>query len=177
MLDAYDAALASSAASVEEAQAAAAALAAQLADAELHMQMQQSTADDTLTTIAAKSAGRSSRHCSSTSGPLAALRQHQKHLEQQLAKQHTEYARLQRENIKLVRCKKQFDGAAQKLNEAVAAQTVAQSAVQEARLRAAAEAGKAEKLQQQVSNRVQAASSRTSATLLVKESVCVPYVH
>lgn len=82
---------------------------------------------------------------------LRALRQHQKHLEQQIMKQQQELSKLQRDNIKLTRFKKQYVMAANKLQAATAAQAAAVAAAEEAGLRAAAANGKADRLQQQVS--------------------------
>lgn len=170
VFDAFDAALAASAAQVQEAQEAAAALAAQLAECELQQHSTQATAAaagnrpgspvlaaDALAVAAAveshaaRTGSTSNRSPSShASGPLAALRQHQKSIEKQLAKQHAELTKLQRENLKLMRFKKQFKSAGQKLKEAAAVQAAAESAAQQAGLKAAAEAGRAERLQQQV---------------------------
>lgn len=171
VFDAYDAALAASAAQVQEAQAAAAALAAQLADCELQLQQQSrpeavagarpgspAPSADAAAVAAAVEAhaartGRSSNTSSSSCpalGPLAALRQHQKNLEKQLAKQHAELTKQQRENLRLMRLKRQFETAGQRLKDAAAAQAAAESAAQQAGLKAKAEAGKAERLQQQV---------------------------
>uniref|UniRef100_A0A383WA50 Uncharacterized protein n=1 Tax=Tetradesmus obliquus TaxID=3088 RepID=A0A383WA50_TETOB len=168
VFDAFDAALAASAAQVQEAQAAAATLAAQLADCELQLQQHSNQAAgnrpgnpvpaaDALAAAAAveshaaRTGSTSNRSPSShASGPLAALRQHQKSIEKQLAKQHAELTKLQRENLRLMRFKEQFESAGQKLKEAAAAQAAAEAAGQQAGLKAAAEAGRAERLQQQV---------------------------
>jgi hypothetical protein len=172
VFDAYDAAVAASAAQVQEAQAAAAALAAQLADAELQLQQHSRTyaaatagrcssptqSAEALAVAAAveSHAARAGRNSDTANrgtvatGPLAALRQHQKSLEKQLAKQHAELTKLQRENLRLMRFKKQFESAGVKLKEAAASQAAAEAAAQQAGLRAAFEAGKAERLQQQV---------------------------
>jgi hypothetical protein len=161
---------------VQEAQAAAAALAAQLADAELQLQQHSRThaasiadrpgspnlsAEAHAVAAAVEShAARAGRDSSSSTfskssaatGPLAALRQRQKNLEKQLAKQTAELAKLQRENLRLMRFKKHFESAGQKLKDAAAAQAAAEAASQQAGLRAALEAGRAERLQQQVSS-------------------------
>lgn len=81
---------------------------------------------------------------------MRALRQHQKHLEQQLSKQQQDVTRLQRENLKLLRYKKQWTTAVSRLQGATAAQEAAAAAAEEAGLRAAAANGRADRLQQQV---------------------------
>jgi len=81
---------------------------------------------------------------------LRALRQHQTHLEQQLAKQTEELSQLQRENVRLTRFKKQYEVAAQSLQAGSGAKAAAEVFAQEAGLRAAAAAGQAERLEMQV---------------------------
>lgn len=81
---------------------------------------------------------------------VRALRQHQTHLEQQVAKLSEELSQLQRENIKLVRYKKQYEVAAQSLHSSGGAKAAAEAFAQQAGLRAAAAAGRADKLEMQV---------------------------
>jgi hypothetical protein len=82
---------------------------------------------------------------------VRALRQHQTHLEQQLAKVSEELSQLQRANIKLMRYKKQYEVAAQSLQSSGGAKAAAEAYAQEAGLRAAAAAGRADKLEMEVS--------------------------
>jgi hypothetical protein len=72
------------------------------------------------------------------------------HLEQQLAKQTAELSQLQRENIRLMRYKKQYEVAAQSLQASAGAKVAAEGYAHEAGLRAAAAAGRAEKLDMEV---------------------------
>lgn len=81
---------------------------------------------------------------------VRALRQHQTHLEQQLAKQAEELSQLQRDNIKLMRFKRQYEVAAQSLQVSAGTKAAAEAFAQEAGLRAAAAAGRADRLDLQV---------------------------
>jgi hypothetical protein len=81
---------------------------------------------------------------------VRALRQHQAHLEAQLAKLSEELSQLQRENVRLLRYKKQYEVAAASLASAGGAKAAAESYAQEAGLRAAAAGGRADKLELQV---------------------------
>lgn len=81
---------------------------------------------------------------------VRALRQHQAHLEAQLTKLSEELSQLQRENVKLLRYKKQYEVAAASLASAGAAKAAAESYAQEAGLRAAAAGGRTDKLELQV---------------------------
>lgn len=94
---------------------------------------------------------------------VRALRQHQTHLEQQLAKQNGELSQLQRDNIKLLRYKKQWEVAAQGLQASAGSKAAAEAFAQEAGLRAAAAAGRADRLELQV---------RFPCTRTVRMSVC-----
>lgn len=82
---------------------------------------------------------------------LRALRQHQKHLEQQVLQQQQELSKLHRDNIKLIRFQQQYTLAVNKLQAATTAHATATVAAEEAGLRAAAANGRAERLQQEVS--------------------------
>jgi hypothetical protein len=185
ILEAFDAALAASAARTEEAQSAAARLATQLAELELQVQQLQlicgaqpdaaslaeararpksgtPRADGAAVVRAVASAEarspekqRSPCRNGFAAGAAAdgcggrgvrALRQHQTHLEQQLAKQTAELTQLQRENIRLMRYKKQYEVAAQSLQASAGAKVAAEAYAQEAGLRAAAAGGRADKL-------------------------------
>lgn len=81
---------------------------------------------------------------------MRALRQHQAHLEAQLAKLSGELSQLQRENVKLLRYKKQYEVAAASLTSAGGAKAAAESYAQEAGLRVAAAGGRADRLELQV---------------------------
>lgn len=81
---------------------------------------------------------------------VRALRQHQAHLEAQLAKLSEELSQLQRENVKLLRYKKQYEVAAASLTSAGGAKAAAESYAQEAGVRAAAAGGRADRLELQV---------------------------
>lgn len=91
---------------------------------------------------------------------VRALRQHQTHLEQQLAKVSEELSQLQRANLKLMRYKKQYEVAAQSLQSSGGSKAAAEAYAQEAGLRAAAAAGRADKLEMEVSCRVNAHQHR-----------------
>lgn len=82
---------------------------------------------------------------------VRALRQHQTHLEQQLGKVSEELSQLQRANIKLLRYKTQYEVATQSLQSSAGAKAAAEAYAQEAGLRAAAAAGRADKLEMEVS--------------------------
>jgi hypothetical protein len=72
------------------------------------------------------------------------------HLEQQLAKSSEQLSQLQRDNIKLLRYKRQFEVAAQSLQGNAAAKAAAEAQSQGAGLKATAAAERADRLAAQV---------------------------
>lgn len=81
---------------------------------------------------------------------VRALRQHQERLEQQLARVSGELSELQRENVRLVRYKRQYEVAAHSLAASSGAKAAAEAFAEEAGLRAAAASGRADKLELEV---------------------------
>jgi hypothetical protein len=96
--------------------------------------------------------GASSSVCGAARGVIA-LRQHQRHLEQQVLKQAEALQQQEREGIRLLRFKKQFEAAADRLVALAASKDSAEAFAQEAGLRAAAAAGRADRLELKVRGR------------------------
>lgn len=93
---------------------------------------------------------------------VRALRQHQRLLEATVAKQQAALCALERDNLRLLRYRKQFEAAAAALDGVAAAKAAAEAYATEAGLRAAAASGRADRLEMQLDEALRRASELQS---------------